>query len=87
MDKIVKEMKKTITILVFGSLRRFEEQIKNHSIYLDSNKKIAVRDLIQRLEIPTTEIALINVNKTAVDEKYMVKAGDTISIYSPVGGG
>lgn len=78
---------KKITIQVFGSLRRFEEQIKNHPIYLDSNKKIAVRDLIEKLQIPTAEIALVSVNNTAADEKYVVKANDVISIYPPIGGG
>ena len=40
-----------------------------------------MRALTEKLHTPTTEIALISVNGTAVDEKYEVRAGDIITIY------
>src|SRR5574338_769068 len=43
----------------------------------------AVKDMIESLGVPHTEVSLILVNSQSVDFAYRVKTGDRISVYPP----
>ena len=47
------------------------------------NEKISIKDLIESLGIPHTEVDLLLVNQQSVDFNYHIKNGDYVSVYPP----
>jgi len=68
-------------------LKRFEKEINNHLIFVDFEKKITVKDLLEKPAVPTAEVGLISINGVAVDKNYVLGPDDVVSIYPLIGGG
>lgn len=72
-----------ITIKMFATLRkgRFEEKS------LEFPYGTTVGGVIRELELPEKEVTLIFINGRHGDVTKILSAGDTLSLFPPVGGG
>jgi molybdopterin synthase sulfur carrier subunit len=73
----------TATIKLFATLRdkRFETR------KLDLPASCNVRDLLNKLGIAESEIALIIIDGRHSDFLHEIKDGETIALFPPIGGG
>ena len=72
-----------ITIRLFAELQdgRFTQQERMVA------ENITVRDIVRDLKILDHEFGIALVNKKVVDLNYVVKQGETLSLYPQIGGG
>lgn len=71
---------------VFGGLTdRFAELlVKPH---LDLNEGTTLAEFLQRYPFPPKAYWMVTVNKSMVEDSYLLKEGDTIEVFPPIGGG
>ena len=72
-----------LTVKLFATLRhgRFKEQV------IEFDTEITVDQAIKFLAIPEEEISLIMVNGILVNKVHMLKDGDPLALFPPIGGG
>ncbi|NLM51781.1 MAG: MoaD/ThiS family protein [Firmicutes bacterium] len=72
-----------LTVKLFATLRhnRFKAKIK------EFDQGITVEQAIKVLDIPEEEVSLIMVNGILVQKEYVLKDGDTLALFPPIGGG
>jgi molybdopterin converting factor small subunit len=73
----------TITVKLFATLRRerFEEAP------VDLPEGAAVSSVAAHLHLPEEEVAIVFVNGRHAEPDTVLHAGDTVSIFPPIGGG
>jgi sulfur carrier protein len=72
-----------VNVKLFASLR--EGRFKSQKTELDENSR--VHDVIEKYELPFEEVAICYVNGRDADNDHVLKDGDTVSLFPPVGGG
>ncbi|SHI53166.1 Molybdopterin converting factor, small subunit [Dethiosulfatibacter aminovorans DSM 17477] len=72
-----------ITVKLFATLRENREKVAIHDI----DEGTTPKDIIEGLDIPLKDVAIIMVNGRRVDEDAEMKDGDVLALFPPVGGG
>jgi molybdopterin synthase sulfur carrier subunit len=72
-----------ITVKLFATLRRGRFDQKT----IECGEGVIIHDLIKMLEIPEKEAAIIFVNSRHAEFHTILRQGDTLAIFPPVGGG
>ena len=72
-----------VTVKLFASFRDGRFKVEERDLLEESR----VLDVLKPLNIRPEEIAICLVNGRNVNEKYVLKDGDTIALFPPVGGG
>ncbi|UNC91012.1 MoaD/ThiS family protein [Candidatus Contubernalis alkaliaceticus] len=72
-----------ITVKLFATLR--EGRFKVSSLEVEAETPLA--QVADQLKIPREELALILVNGRDASLDHVMKEGDTLSLFPPVGGG
>jgi sulfur-carrier protein len=72
-----------IKVRLFATLR----EGRGKEIMMDFEHPARPQDIIQKLNIPLSEVAILLINGFDGDPGQMLKDGDTVSIFPPVGGG
>ena len=72
-----------ITVKLFATLRhgRFDQRV------MEGGEGMVVRHVVTMLNIPEKEAAIIFVNSRHAEFETVLKEGDTLAIFPPVGGG
>ena len=72
-----------ITVKLFATLRRgrFDQDM------IEGNEGMVVHNVVTMLNIPEKEAAIIFVNSRHAEFGTVLKEGDTLAIFPPVGGG
>ncbi len=76
------EMKVTVNV---GSYLRY--YVKNHQIILDLEKGMSVEEALKGISIPKKIPLLILVDGIHQRKDYVLKEGEVLSVYPPIGGG
>jgi sulfur carrier protein len=72
-----------ITVKLFATLRDFGPEIEEKSVPENSN----VESVVNSLKLPEDIPLLTIVNGVHTDPKEMLKEGDVLALFPPVGGG
>lgn len=72
-----------VTVKLFATLRENRENIAIHDIDYGRTPK----DIIDELNIPIKDVAIIMVNGRRVDVETILKDEDVLALFPPVGGG
>lgn len=72
-----------ITVKLFATLRENREKEVLHDI----DEGTTPKDIIEGLDIPIKDVAIIMVNGRRVDVETELKDGDVLALFPPVGGG
>ena len=72
-----------IKVKLFATLRDYDEK----EMFIDVNEGTAVIDVVQRLNIPEDEVAIIMVNGRSKKMDYVLKEEDVLALFPAVGGG
>lgn len=72
-----------VNVKLFASLR--EGRFKANKMEVGEGSKVL--DVIEKCELPLDEVAITMVNGRDVDNNHTLQAGDTVSVFPPVGGG
>jgi uncharacterized protein len=73
-----------VVIRFYAVLNRFlPPDVRQAAIEYDLDRRASVKDLIESLGVPHTEVDLVTVHGTPVDFAYLVRAGDQIGVYPP----
>lgn len=72
-----------VKVKLFASLRhgRFKEE------RADVVEQSRVMDVIRKYEIPADDVSICLVNGRDADMEHVLRTGDTVSLFPPVGGG
>lgn len=77
-----------IEVRVFATLRKYltiPHEQGTVKFYTEEGSK--VKDIIQKLALPSQEITVIMVNGVRREEEQLLKEGDRLALFPPVGGG
>jgi len=72
-----------VTVKLFASFRDGRFKVEERDLPDESQ----VLDVLEPLRIIPEEIAICLVNGRNVNEKHVLKDGDTVALFPPVGGG
>jgi len=72
-----------IKVRLFATLR----EGRGKEIMMDFEDPPRPQDIFQKLDIPISEVAILLINGFDGDPGQILKEGDTVSIFPPVGGG
>ncbi len=75
-----------ITAKLYGNLRRYLPT-KKETEELDVEPGTTVTALLERLEVPDSEVWMCAVNDTVLPPTAVLKEGDLLEVFEPVGGG
>jgi len=71
-----------------GVFKQTARKFKNEKfIKLRLQKNSTITDLIDEFKIPKSNIVLITINKKVADVGSVLRDGDTVRLYPPIGGG
>lgn len=72
-----------VNVKLFATLR--EGRFKQEVTELENSS--SVLDVLKKYELPLEEVAICLVNGRDADNEHVLKNGDTVSLFPPVGGG
>ena len=72
-----------VTVKLFADLREGRFKVSDSEIADQSR----VTDVVESLKIPPEQLAVCFVNGRDAETDYVIKNGDTVSLFPPVGGG
>lgn len=72
-----------VTVKLFATFRDGRFKVEERDLQEDSR----VLDVLQPLNITPEEIAICLVNGQNTNEQHVLKNGDTLALFPPVGGG
>lgn len=73
-----------VTVKVGSYLRHY---VKKHQIIFDFDKEVSVEEALKGISIPKKIPLLILVDGIHQRKDYVLKDGEVISVYPPIGGG
>ncbi len=78
-----------ITVKAYADLSKYigSSKSKFTTAYDNKGQEVAVGDIVKYYGIPENKIAIILVNGKAADSSTLLSDGDTLVLFSPVGGG
>jgi len=74
-----------VTVFAYGRIRRRLQDEPKRKFRLKAGSSIG--DLFRLLGKPEGETWMVNVNGLLASEEYMLKHGDEVRLFEPVGGG
>ena len=75
-----------ITAKLYGNLRRYLPT-KKETAELDVESGTTIAALLERLEVPDSEVWMCAVNDTVLPPTTVLNEGDLLEVFEPVGGG
>ena len=72
-----------VNVKLFASLR--EGRFKAEKTELTDDSRVI--DVIEKYDLPLEEVAICYVNGRDADNDHVLRDGDTVSLFPPVGGG
>ncbi|MBI5653152.1 MAG: MoaD/ThiS family protein [Chloroflexi bacterium] len=75
-----------ITLKLYGNLKRFAPT-KTEIASLDIEPGIAIRALLAQLGVPDENVWMCAVNDSVVNDATILREGDVLEVFEPVGGG
>jgi len=72
-----------VTVKLFATFRDGRFKVEERDLPEDTH----LLDVLQLLNIKLEEVAICLVNGRNINEQQVLKAGDTIALFPPVGGG
>ena len=72
-----------IKVKLFATLR----ENRGKELIMDFSESATPRDIIEKLNIPLEEAAIIFINGRSKELDELLEENDTVSIFPPVGGG
>lgn len=77
-----------VRIKVFGTLQKYlHSSDGRHHFIMELKSGTTAGDVLSELKIPEQTIKMIFVNGKFSNENIVLKAGDVLSLFPPVGGG
>ena len=77
-----------ITLNLFATLSRYmPDKAKGNSSTVEVGEGTRVGDLLKKLKIPDNELKLVFLNGVHAREDEILKDGDRVGIFTPIGGG
>ncbi len=73
----------TVTVRLFATLRNG----RGKELKLDFEERANVRDIIEKLDIPKEEVAILLINGRTGTMDRELTSTDIVSLFPPVGGG
>lgn len=77
----------TITVKLFATLKKYAPNGQAEGIPLTLPAGATVRDVVDRLDIPHDQAAMLVAGDTYVQEETVLEDGQEISIFPPLAGG
>lgn len=75
-----------ITLKLYGNLKRFAPQKKETAV-IDIAAGTTIAGLLAQFGVPDENVWMSVVNDVLVDETTVLRPGDVVEIFEPVGGG
>lgn len=72
-----------VNVKLFATLR--DGRFKQETTELENDSRVL--DVLRKYELPLEEVAICLVNGRDADNEYVLRNGDTVSLFPPVGGG
>ena len=77
-----------IEVNLYATLKRYMKiESKSNSSTIDVEEGVCVKDVIQKLKIPGDLVKLIFINGVHSKKNTILKDGDRLGLFPPVGGG
>ncbi len=78
-----------ITVKAYAGLSDYltNKTGKYTTVFNNKNRHVSVSDILEYYKIPEYEVAIILVNGKSSEPDAKVTDGDTLTLFSPVGGG
>jgi len=77
-----------IEVNLYATLKRYmENETGGKSSAIDVEDGVGVKDIIQKLKIPGNLVKLIFINGVHAKKDTILKDGDRLGLFPPVGGG
>jgi molybdopterin synthase sulfur carrier subunit len=77
-----------VRVKLFATLRRFAENVAPGSPFeVELEQAATLQALLDQLKIPVEEAKITFVNGIIQELDYVIKTGDEIGIFPPIGGG
>lgn len=73
----------SILVKVFADLRQFQQPVTSYQV----ENPVPISLILRELSIPSEKVTIIFVNGRHANPEDLVKPGDTLSFFPPVGGG
>ena len=78
----------TVEVRLYATLRKYQPNLESgEALAIALNDKTKLGNLLDKLNLPKEEITVILVNGKREEESYLLRDGDRIGIFSPIGGG
>lgn len=75
-----------VSVKAYGNLRRYLKEGGGQAELL-FDAPVSVGEVLLRLGIPVADAWRISVNGELISEDHLLRDGDVVSVFSPVGGG
>ncbi len=77
-----------IEVNLYATLKRYiKNETESKSSAIDVEEGTCVKDIIQKLKIPADSVKLIFINGVHAKRDTILKDGDRLGLFPPVGGG
>ncbi len=78
----------TVEVRLYATLQKYHPSLRiSDPLGITLDDKARLGNLFSELEIPKEEIKIALVNGKREEESYLLKDGDRIGLFSPIGGG
>ena len=75
-----------VHVRLFGEFRRFLREADGH-LTLEVVEGTTVRDMLERVHVPGAEVGLVSVNREMAAVETVLRDGDAMDVFPPIGGG
>jgi molybdopterin synthase sulfur carrier subunit len=77
-----------VTLNLFATLSRYmPKNVTGSSCTIELDEGTRVRELLERLRIPAKEVKLVFLNGVHAKGDEILKGGDRVGVFPPIGGG
>ncbi len=77
-----------IEVNLYATLKKYmKNETEGKSSVIDVENGVCVKDVIQKLKIPADSVKLIFINGVHAKRDTILKDGDRLGLFPPVGGG
>ncbi len=78
----------TVEVRLYATLQKYHPGLGiGEPLVITLDDKAKLRNLLDKLKLPKEEIKVVFVNGRSEEESHLLKDGDRIGIFSPIGGG
>lgn len=75
-----------VGVRLFGDFRQYLHETGGRA-NLDVDEGVSVRALLDRVGVPEVEVGLVSINGSLAPFETVLRDGDQIDVFSPIGGG